>query len=66
MNNTITCPLCGKTYEIYNAYREDEWFKQKVDMLAEMNDRHPEYRTVGRWSPRRLIRTLVENATTLV
>lgn len=50
MNNTITCPLCGETYEIYNAYREDEWFKQKVDMLAEMNDSYSiDILSTGQW-----------------
>lgn len=50
MVETVTCPLCGETYEIINAYRDDEWFHAKVNALAEMNDSWPmEILTTGKW-----------------
>ena len=36
MGENVTCPLCGETREIYDAYRYDPWFKQKVDLIAQM------------------------------
>lgn len=34
MVDTITCPRCGETYELINAYRECPWFHSKVNVLS--------------------------------
>lgn len=50
MGDRVTDPQTGKTYEIYNAYRESPWFHAKVDVLAEMHGTGPEnILSTGKW-----------------
>lgn len=41
MSEKVTCPLCGKSYDPYEAYRKDAWFNQKVNVIADMEDVEP-------------------------